>query len=58
MNLSKPEWKDLYALKKNSKIIIEEPDKGGCVVSINNPYYKNMIHQYLNDSKFENHVIK
>ena len=31
-NLTKYEWKDLLALNNNSELIINEVNKGGCVV--------------------------
>ena len=49
-NLTKPEWKDLLALKNNSKLIIKKADKGSCMVLMNKPHYKKMIFQHLNDA--------
>ena len=49
-NLIKAKWKDLLALKNNSKLIIKAADKGGCVVLMNKSHYKKMIFQHLNDA--------
>ena len=48
---TKSEWKDLLVLNNNSKSVIKEADKGGCVVLMNKPYYKKMVFQHLNDTK-------
>ena len=48
-NLTKAEWKDSLTLKNNSKLIIKEADKGGCIVLMKESHCKIMIFQHLND---------
>jgi len=49
-NISKDQWKGICTLKNNDKIVIQEADKGGCVVIMNKEHYKEMILTHLNDT--------
>ena len=46
-SLTKAEWKDSLTLKNNSKLIIKEADKGGCIVLMKESHYKIMIFQHF-----------
>ena len=49
-NISKKkQWEGINDLKNNDSIIINEADKGGCVVIMNKSHYMTMVYSQLDD---------